>query len=132
MASGGFLGLGLTQSRYKFNYLPEQLTDFSFSIAAEEGGFIFSILLLLLFLVFIYKGFKIAAGAPDVYGFALASGITFWLGFQALLNISVALGLVPTTGLPLTFISHGGSSLVTTLFACGILVNISRFRKEPT
>jgi cell division protein FtsW len=126
VGSGGWFGRGLGQSRQKFMYLPEVWGDSIFSIAAEEIGFIFSSLLLLLFLFIFYRGLLIARGAPDLYGRTLATGIVVWLAVQTFLNIGGMINLIPMTGVPLPFISAGGSALLSALIAMGILVNISK------
>ncbi|MDP2861118.1 MAG: putative peptidoglycan glycosyltransferase FtsW, partial [bacterium] len=125
--SGGLFGLGFGFSRQKFAYLPEAATDSIFPIIAEEFGFIAAAFLVLFFLFFIFRGFKIAVNAPDRFGFLLAFGITFWLGIQTFVNLGAMVVLFPLTGVPLPFISYGGSAIVTELAACGILLNISRF-----
>lgn len=128
IGSGGILGLGFGESRQKFQYLVEStaVTDSIFAVIAEEMGLVGSVLVLAFFALFIYRGFLIAKNAPDRFGMLLAAGITFWLGIQALLNIAANAALIPLTGIPLPFISYGGSSLVITLAAVGILLNISR------
>ncbi|MBU0580935.1 MAG: putative lipid II flippase FtsW [Candidatus Margulisbacteria bacterium] len=127
VGSGGFFGLGLGHSKQKFAYLPQQFTDFIFAILCEEGGFVIASMVIFIFLFFIFRGFRIALKAPDRFGQILAAGIVTCLGLQVLLNISVVLGLLPTTGIPLVFISHGGTAMVVNLFAVGILANISSF-----
>lgn len=126
VGSGGWFGRGLGQSRQKFMYLPEVWGDSIFSIASEEIGFIFSSLLLLLFLFIFYRGLMIAAAAPDLYGQTLATGIIVWLAVQTFLNIGGMINLIPMTGVPLPFISAGGSAILSALIAMGILVNISK------
>lgn len=128
LGSGGLFGLGLGQSRQKYEYLPEVTTDSIFAVIAEELGFIGASLLILAFLLVIWRGLKIAKQAPDTFGKLLAIGITSWIGFQALTNFSAMVALIPLTGIPLPFISYGGSSLVLTLLASGILLNISRYK----
>ncbi len=129
VGSGGWFGRGLGQSRQKFMYLPEVWGDSIFSIAAEEIGFIFSTLLLLLYLFIFYRGLLIARAAPDLYGSALATGIVAWLAIQTFLNIGGMINLIPMTGVPLPFVSAGGSALMSALIAMGILVNISKHTK---
>ncbi len=126
IGSGGFFGLGFGQSRQKYNYLPEPIGDSIFAVIAEEIGFIRILVLILLFLVLAYRGFRIARLAPDVFGRLAAFGITSWITLQALINISAMLSLAPLTGIPLPFISYGGSSLITSLAGIGILLNISK------
>lgn len=129
VGSGGWLGRGLGQSRQKFMYLPEVWGDSIFPIIAEEIGFIFSAFLIFLYLFLFYRGFMIARAAPDLYGSVLAVGIMVWLAVQTFLNIGGMLNLVPITGVPLPFISAGGSAILSALMAMGILVNISKQTK---
>ena len=124
--SGGWFGRGLGQSRQKFMYLPEVWGDSIFPIIAEEIGFVFSTLILLLFLFLFYRILQIAKAAPDAYGTALATGIVSWLAIQSFLNIGGQLNLIPMTGVPLPFISAGGSSAISSLIALGIVINISK------
>jgi cell division protein FtsW len=126
VGSGGWFGRGLGQSRQKFMYLPEVWGDSIFSIVSEEIGFLFSSLLLLLFLFIFYRGLIIASAAPDLYGQTLATGIVVWLAVQTFLNIGGMINLIPMTGVPLPFISAGGSAILSALIAMGILVNISK------
>lgn len=130
IGSGGLFGVGLGHSRQKFNYLPEVAGDSIFAIIAEELGFIVVLGLVALFSVLIVRGFRIARGAPDDFGRILATGITAWFGFQALINIAALSGVLPLTGIPLPFISYGGTSLITSLAALGILMNISRHSRQ--
>ena len=127
-ASGGFSGVGYGGSIQKLYYLPECHTDFILAVIAEEMGFLGCLLVIGLFFTFIQRGFVIAGKCPDMYGKLLAVGITFSIGFQAFLNMSVASSFLPTTGVPLPFISYGGSSLMVSLWMVGILMNISRQR----
>ncbi|CDE89299.1 stage V sporulation protein E [Clostridium sp. CAG:729] len=127
-ASGGFSGVGYGGSIQKLSYLPECHTDFIFAIIAEELGFIGCVLVIGLFFTFMQRGFLIAARCPDMYGKLLAVGITFSIAFQAFMNMSVASSFLPTTGVPLPFISYGGSSLIVSLIMVGILLNISKKR----
>lgn len=126
LGSGGVWGLGLGMSRQKRFYIPEPHTDFIFSIIGEELGLIGCIVVISLFLIFIWRGVRIAIKAKDTYGTLLATGITSVIAVQAIINIAVISGMFPVTGVPLPFISYGGSSLVLNLLACGILLNISR------
>lgn len=126
IASGGLLGRGLGASRAKWGFLPEAQTDFIFAVVAEELGVVGAAGLVLAFGLFGYLGFLAALRAPDAFGRLLASGLTIWIVTQTALNIGMALGLAPITGEPLPFVSLGGSSLVTTLFASGVLVGIAR------
>ncbi|MFC1721800.1 putative lipid II flippase FtsW [Patescibacteria group bacterium] len=131
IGSGGIIGLGLGNSRQKFNYLPEASGDSIFAIIGEELGFIWAVLLILLFVFVAYRGFQIARHTDDLFGKLVAVGITSWIVFQAFINLAGILNLIPFTGIPLPFISYGGSSMLATLIAVGILLNISRYTKEP-
>ena len=126
---GGLLGLGLGQSRQKFFYLPEPQTDFIFAILAEELGFIGGSFVVLLFALLLWRGVRIALGAPDLYGSFLAVGIIAMIAIQVIINVGVVTGLMPVTGITLPFLSYGGSSLTLMLLAVGILLNISRYAK---
>jgi cell division protein FtsW len=127
LGSGGIFGVGLGQSRQKFLFLPESATDSIFAVIAEEVGFFGAIALVSLFAFFIFRCFRITRKAPDDFGRILGIGLTTWLGGQIFLNIGSMVALFPITGIPLPFISYGGSSLVTVLLACGILLNISKY-----
>ena len=127
-ASGGFGGVGYGGSIQKLSYLPECHTDFIFAIIAEELGFVGCVLVIGLFFTFMQRGFVIATRCPDMYGKLLAVGITFSIVFQAFMNMSVASSFLPTTGVPLPFISYGGSSLIVSMIMVGILLNISKKR----
>lgn len=129
LGSGGLFGVGLGRSREKFLYLPEPHTDFIFAILGEELGFIGTITVILLFFLFAWRGFKVAISAPDIYGSILAAGLTTMIVMQALMNIAVVTASMPVTGIPLPFISFGGSALIFTLAGVGILLNISRYVK---
>ncbi|MDH3681197.1 MAG: FtsW/RodA/SpoVE family cell cycle protein, partial [Acidimicrobiia bacterium] len=126
IASGGLFGVGLGASRAKWGFLPFAHTDFIFAIVAEEVGLIGASALIGGFLLIAWFGFKTAISAPDRFGTLLAAGITSWLLIQAFLNIGMVLGVLPITGEPLPFVSAGGSSLVTTLAAAGLLTGVSR------
>jgi cell division protein FtsW len=126
---GGLFGLGLGQSRQKFFYLPEPQTDFIFAILAEELGFIGGSFILLLFALLLWRGIRIALGAPDLYGSFLAVGIIAMVAIQVMINIGVVTGLMPVTGITLPFLSYGGSSLTLMLMAIGVLLNISRYAR---
>lgn len=119
--------MGLGRSRQKFFYLPEQHTDFIFAILGEELGFMGAILVLTLFLLFAWRGFKTALNAPDTFGSLLAAGITIMIVFQAFVNIGVVSGALPVTGITLPFVSYGGSSLLLNMAGVGLLLNISRY-----
>ncbi|MDS1029575.1 stage V sporulation protein E [Bacillota bacterium LX-D] len=127
LGSGGLFGVGIGESRQKMYFLPEKHTDFIFAIIGEELGFIGATVILLLFIVFIWRGFKVAVTAPDSFGSLLAMGITSMIALQAIINIGVVTGSLPVTGITLPFISYGGSSLIFTMTAVGILLNISRY-----
>lgn len=126
LGSGGLFGLGLGHSRQKFAYIPEVTTDSIFGIIGEELGFLGSTLLILLLAFLIIRGLKISQSCPDKFGKILALGITSWLGVQIIINLSSMVALLPLTGVPLPFISYGGSALVANLTAVGILLNISK------
>lgn len=126
LGAGGLTGLGLGQSRQKTLYMPEPHNDFIFAIIGEELGLIGCIAIIALFIFLIYRGIKIAMKAKDDYGTLLAIGITSVVAIQAIINIAVVTGSMPVTGVPLPFISYGGSSLVINLVAMGILLNISK------
>ncbi|KMY49356.1 stage V sporulation protein E [Peribacillus loiseleuriae] len=126
---GGLFGLGLGQSRQKFFYLPEPQTDFIFAIISEELGFIGGTLVILLFALLLWRGVRIALGAPDLYGSLVAVGIIAMVAIQVMINIGVVTGLMPVTGITLPFLSYGGSSLTLMLIAIGVLLNISRYSR---
>jgi cell division protein FtsW len=125
LGSGGITGLGLGHSIQKYQWLPFAHTDFIFAIVGEETGLIGTTLVLALFGLFTYRGYRVALKAPDAFGSLLACGVTTWIAFQALVNIAAVTVTLPTTGIPLPFISYGGSSLAITLLAVGILMNVS-------
>ena len=127
--NGGIFGTGLGEGRQKLFFLPEPHTDFIFSMIGEELGFVRVIPVVLLFLYILYRGYRIAAQVPDPFGQLLALGVTLMLAIQALFHMAVTTGLVPTKGLPLPFVSYGGSSLLISLAATGILLSISRHRE---
>ncbi|MBU3091515.1 stage V sporulation protein E [Clostridium sp. CM028] len=126
LGSGGFTGSGIGQSRQKCLYIPEPHTDFIFAIIGEELGLIGCGFIILLFIIFVWRGIKIAVTAKDMYGTILAIGITSVIAVQAIINIAVVTGSMPVTGVPLPFISYGGSALLFNMFAMGILLNVSR------
>ena len=130
VGSGGFFGLGLGCSKQKFYYLPQQFTDFIFAILCEETGFVGAMVVLVLFLFFVLRGLRIARLAKDSYQSLLVTGIVVWIGIQALVNIFVVIGLLPTTGIPLPFVSYGGSSLLVSLLAVGLILNVSAQAKK--
>lgn len=129
---GGLTGLGLGESRQKFLYLPAPSTDFIFAIIGEEWGLIGTLGVVALFLVIAYQGYRIAITAPDTFSGLVACGITTWLVVQAFVNMMVVTALMPVTGIPLPFISAGGSALTINLAAVGILLSISRETTTPT
>lgn len=126
---GGLFGFGLGGSRQKHFYLPEPQTDFIFSIISEELGFMGVIIVSVLFCFIIYRSIKISLNCKDLFGKYLSFGIIFMISFQAILNLSVVIGLIPVTGVTLPFLSYGGSSLLITLIEMGIILNISRYQK---
>ena len=126
LGSGGIFGLGLGNSRQKFFYIPEPQNDFIFAIIGEELGFIGTSTIVILFLMLIWRGLRIALACPDTFGCLLATGITCMIAIQATLNIAVATVSIPTTGISLPFISSGGSSLLFVMVNMGILLNISK------
>ena len=127
IASGGLLGVGLGNSKQKLYYLPVGYTDFVFSVIAEETGFVGITVLVLLFLLFLTFGFKVAIRCEDMFGRLLAFGIVFNISFQAFTNMCVASGVFPVTGVTLPLISYGGSSFIATCAMIGVLFNISRY-----
>lgn len=129
VGSGGIFGRGFGQSVQKFDYLPEPIGDSIFAVAAEEFGFVGSVILIGLFLAFILKGLSIARRAKEPFGGLLATGLVVLIGTQAFWNIAAMLGVVPLSGLPLVFVSHGGTALLFALFAVGIILNVSRYRE---
>lgn len=128
IGSGGFAGRGFGQGVQKFTYLPEPMGDSIFAVAGEELGFIGSIFIVVLFLLFALRGFTIASRVPDLFGGLLAIGISSYLGAEAFINIAAMLGVLPLTGIPLTFISQGGSAMMVSLASAGILLNVSSRR----
>jgi len=126
VASGGLHGQGVGESRQKLFFLPEPHTDFVFSVISEELGLIGACAVVAAFGVLFWRGVTAAAGAPDRGGYYLGMGITIWLVVQAMMNMAVTLGLMPTKGIPLPFLSYGGSSLVVSLCALGVLLHISQ------
>lgn len=126
LGPGGLFGLGLGQSRQKFLYLPENHTDFIFAMIGEELGFVGAAIVVLLFFLVAWRGFKVAMGAPDAFTGFLAVGLTAMVTIQAMINMGVVSGLLPVTGITLPFLSYGGTSLVFTMLGVGVLLNISR------
>ena len=131
LGSGGWFGLGLGASREKTGYLPLPYIDSIFAVIGEELGFIGCAIIVILFMFLAFRGFRLARRTQDVYGALLATGITTWLVLQAIINIGATTGSIPYTGVPLPFISFGGSSLVISMAAIGVLLNISRYIQEP-
>src|SRR5699024_4807985 len=127
LGSGGIFGLGLGKSRQKFFYISESYNDFIFAIIGEELGLLGTILVILLFMIVIWRGIIIALRIEDVYGCFLATGITALIAIQSLIHIAVVTSSIPTTGITLPFISYGGTSLIIYMAAVGILLNISRY-----
>lgn len=130
LGSGGLLGVGLGSSRQKFFYLPERETDFIFSILGEELGLLGTGAVVLLFALFAVRGYRAARRAPDRYGSLLAAGITTMILVQAIINIGVTSGVLPVTGVPLPFVSFGGSSMLFTMIGVGVLLNISQYARD--
>ena len=126
LGAGGLFGLGLGQSRQKFLYLPYRESDFVFAILGEELGFIGALVIIVLFAVLCWRGLRIAMMVPDAFGSLLATGIVCIIAIQTIINIAVVSGAIPATGLPLPFISAGGSSLAIFMTSIGILLNISK------
>ena len=130
IGSGGLFGRGFGNSKQKLRYLPEPQTDSIFAIISEELGFFWAEVLILAYLVLIYRGYMIAVRAPDMFGRLVGTGITSWFGFQAAINLGSMVQVVPLVGVPLPFISYGGTNLIISLLAIGVLLNISRFGKD--
>ena len=126
VGTGGITGVGLMDGRQKLFYLPEPQTDFIFAVVGEELGFIGCVLIVAVFAVILWRGLRAAVGCQDDFGRLLAIGLTVVIVGQALVNMSVVLGLLPTKGIPLPLVSYGGSSLLVNLVAVGILLNISQ------
>ncbi len=127
LASGGLVGQGIGNSHQKYNYLPEMHTDFIFAILGEELGFMGTSALCTLYVALLYKGFKVAVQCRRPYLRLLAAGVTFQIALQALMNMAVASGCIPSTGVPLPFISYGGSSVLFSLMSVGVLLNVADF-----
>jgi rod shape determining protein RodA len=129
IGSGGFIGKGfLKGTQSQLGFLPEKSSDFIFAVVAEEWGFVGAILVILLMMIIIFRGIQISFEAKDKFGALLASGITSIFFFHSLINIGMVIGIMPVTGLPLSFVSYGGSNLIMSMLAIGILINI-RMRK---
>jgi cell division protein FtsW len=126
LGSGGLTGLGIGNGRQKLGFVPENHTDFILSIVGEEMGLLATLAVVCAFVIFVICGVYISWNARDVFGLLLGSGITFLIGMQALINIGVVTSALPNKGLPLPFVSYGGSSLLLMLFAIGVLISIAR------
>ena len=126
LGSGGIAGLGMGESRQKLFFLPMSDNDFVFSIIGEEFGFIGTASIVVMFAMLTWQGIRVCKMASDPFGFFLSLGITISLGLQAAINIAVVTGSIPTKGLPLPFISTGGSSILLSMLAIGILLNIAK------
>ena len=131
LGSGGIFGLGLGQSKQKLFYLPAAHTDFIFSIIGEELGLLGTLGVVILFMILLYQGFKVVKNASGKFGYFLSLGLVLIISFKAVINIGVSCGLLPTKGLPLPFISYGGSSLIFDMVSVGILMNIARTGEYP-
>ncbi|MCX5707359.1 MAG: putative lipid II flippase FtsW [Candidatus Omnitrophica bacterium] len=131
LGSGGFFGVGLGHSKQKLFYLPAAHTDFIFSISGEELGLLGTLCVIILFMIFIRQGLKVVKNAPDKFGYFLSLGLLLMITFRVIINIGVSCGLLPTKGLPLPFISYGGSSFIFDIVSVGILVNIARTGEYP-
>lgn len=130
IGSGGIFGLGLGHSRQKYLYLPEVTGDSIFAVIAEELGLVFSVVLIVLFIMLMYRGMQVAKKALDTFGKLVSVGIISWIVLQAFINIAAMVTLIPLTGIPLPFVSYGSSALATSLAAMGILINISKQTKK--
>ena len=130
VGSGGWFGKGVGASQLKLMYLPDPHTDFIFPVIAEEIGLVGSLFIVLLFLALLVKGVRIARNAPSFYTTLTALGLTLMITLQAFFNVAMATGLIPTKGIPLPFFSYGGSSILTTMIAVGIILNISAHRNQ--
>ncbi|HAL50569.1 MAG: Stage V sporulation protein E [Candidatus Uhrbacteria bacterium GW2011_GWD2_41_121] len=126
IGSGGWFGRGYGHSLQKYQYLPEVIGDSIFAVMAEELGFFFSMLFLIAFVIMILRGLELARNAPDKFGSYLIIGIVSWFGVQAFVNIGAMVGILPITGVPLPFLSYGGTALVVSLAAAGVVLNISK------
>ena len=131
MGSGGFFGVGIGASRQKWLYVPNAHTDFIYAILGEELGFLGTVVVLGMFTFLTYLGIRIARNAPDRFGMYIATGITIWVAFQALVNMGAVTASLPITGVPMPLVSFGGSSLVVTLVGMGILTNIAKQSLKP-
>ena len=130
VGQGGIFGVGLGHSHQKFGYLPEVVGDSIFAIIAEEVGMIGAGIVVVLFILLAFRGFRLAQKAPDRFSSFVVAGISLWIIFQAMINIMAIIGLMPLTGIPLPFISYGSTSLISLLAGVGIVLNISKYRKS--
>ncbi|MFH1315575.1 MAG: putative lipid II flippase FtsW [Candidatus Uhrbacteria bacterium] len=130
IGSGGFFGLGYGHSRQKFQYLPEVFGDSIFAVVAEELGYVLSCVLIVLFVALMWRGLKIAMNAPDKFARLVVIGIISWFVIQAFVNIGSMVGILPMTGVPLPFVSYGGTALAISLIGIGVILNISRYCKS--
>ncbi len=130
LGSGGLTGVGIGESKQKLAFLPEVHTDFIFSLIGEEAGFIAALFIVLLFICLFYRGIIIASRTKDSFAYFIACGTVLMITIQAIINFSVVTGLAPTKGLPLPFISYGGSSLIVGMTAIGLLLNVSRYKEQ--
>lgn len=128
VGSGGWFGRGYGQGIQKFEYLPEPIGDSVFAVFAEEFGFVGSVILIALFAAFTFRGYRIATHARDVFGMLLVVGLVTLIVVQAFLNIAAMVALAPLGGLPLPFVSHGGTALFATLASVGIILNVSKYQ----
>lgn len=132
ISSGGWTGLGLGASRAKWDFLPNAHSDFIFAVVGEELGMLGAIVVLGGFAVLLYAGIRIAIHAPDIFGRLLAAGITGWIGLQTIINLGAVTGVLPITGVPLPFLSFGGTALVATLVGVGVVASIARSSARPS
>lgn len=130
IGSGGLLGLGLGHSRQKFEYLPEVNADSIYAVIAEEMGFFIAVGLIVLLVLICIRGFRLAKNAPDLFSRLLVAGIIVWFMVQSFMNIGAMVGLLPLTGIPLPFVSHGGTALFIAMAGVGILVNVSKYSQH--
>jgi len=129
IGSGGFLGLGYGRSRQKFQFLPEVASDSIFAIIGEELGFLFAALTVLLFLALLWRMIQVADRSRDTFARYVVAGIAAWISIQAFVNIGSMVAILPMTGVPLPFISYGGTSLAVTMSAMGVVLNISKYQR---
>jgi cell division protein FtsW len=132
IGSGGIVGRGYGQSIQKFSYLPEPQGDSIFAVVGEEFGFVGSVIIIILYLIFLLRGLRIANNSPDLFSRLLVSGIVILIVAQSFMNIASIVGVIPLTGVPLVFMSHGGTSLMIYLIAMGIIFQISKFQRNES